>query len=450
MRDRWGGSVTISEARGQLQQQQPPPQPPSVSVPAYLPTSGWSGGPSPFGRSEQQAPLSFGALGHQHQQPVVQSQAPAQEQSYVTAQLQQQLAVMWQQLQQLQHEQAQFRGHLHQVQEHLAVSQQQVAEQQQLLSQLQQDLQRAQQQLHLANSSQEQLAAEVQYWHREASSRQVQLQQLQQRHDSNAAELELWHQWGAQQQAESEDAAAAAPAQSFPVSELVAHAYEAGHSPSAAHSHCSSHSVSSIAPSSSYCAPPSPSTAASDSSISGSSAFVAAPVSVGSLSGVSRLGDGVDTAATCSHSSGGSSPLPVPLCGGSTGPFSGGSPVAAHPHSLLSSVGPGLLSSSSIMSSSSSVNHSSNQVSSVGDPRLGFGGLGVFRLLGSGLAAASFGFGGSYAPAAPQVRSMVGFSSVAAAAAQPVQFPERTAGGLDQMPWSRSVGGPGPPCFPAH
>jgi hypothetical protein len=36
-------------------------------------------------------------------------------------------------------------------------------------------------------------------------------------------------------------------------------------------------------------------------------------------------------------------------------------------------------------------------------------------------------------------------SWAAAAADHPVQLPKRAAGGLDQSPWSRSVGGPGPP-----
>jgi hypothetical protein len=83
------------------------------------------------------------------------------------------------------------------------------------------------------------------------------------------------------------------------------------------------------------------------------------------------------------------------------------------------------------------------------------GGSGDFALVPSPsvscLALASGGFSGAfvfggYASAAPQVRSRVGLPfSAAAAAAQPVQLPERTAGGLDQVPWSRSVGGPGPP-----
>lgn len=115
---------------------------------------------------------------------------------------------------------------------------------QQQLTQLQQDLQRAQQQLQqqqllqLAESRQEQLAAEVNFWHRKACGQQSHLQQLRQQPESMASELELWQQRNAeqqlakQQQSDSVAAGTAAPAQ-----ELVASAGGPEHTQSAVPSH---------------------------------------------------------------------------------------------------------------------------------------------------------------------------------------------------------------------
>lgn len=50
-----------------------------------------------------------------------------------------------------------------------------------------------------------------------------------------------------------------------------------------------------------------------------------------------------------------------------------------------------------------------------------------------------------YQPVSLQAGSPVRFGSFAAAADQPVRLPERAAGGLVRVPWSKSVGGPGPP-----
>lgn len=92
---------------------------------------------------------------------------------------------------------------------------------------------------------------------------------------------------------------------------------------------------------------------------------------------------------------------------------------------------------------SSVVGRSSSVVSSAGAYDGGGEFSGSPRLCGVRVLSCGPWFGG-YVPAASQA----GFTpAAAAAAAQPVQSLERTAGGLDQVSWSRSVGGPGPPCY---
>jgi hypothetical protein len=293
---------------------------------------------------------------------------------------------------------------------------------------LQQDLQCAQRQLQQAADVQEQLAAELHLWHGKAGSSQAELLRVQQQRDSIAAELQLWQQWGdqqqqleAQQQFASVDGATAAWVASPSPQELSAVAGEPEYSP---------------------CAPPSPyatpgsgvsslvSAALHVSSSGRSSPLSAAPS--GSFGISSRVDSGsFAVGSDSSFGSSCSSPVSAALSGGSSSYCWQDTPGDSH-------------------ASSSRLVHRSCVVSSVYDPAGGVGDVSVVRFPSVSWPVPSLGgvsggvVLGGCAPAAPQVRSRVPLAS-SAAAAQQVQLPERTAGGLDQVPWSKSVGGPGPP-----
>ena len=356
---------------------------------------------SQFEQLEQQLQSSQQQLQHAQQQAQQQQLQHVQREHLQRQEEQDQCVQLQSQVIQLQSQLARAQRDSHQQQSHmqdqLVVAQQQHQRQ---YAVLQQDLWLSQQQLQLATDVQDQLAAELHFWHGKAGSSQAELLLARPQRDSMAAELQLWRQWGAQQQALEEqqqfDSVEAAAWVSSPSpQELAAAICEPGYSPYAPATPCASRS-SDAAPSSSSSS--SPVSAALNFNSSGCSTWSgAAPLGNPLASSIAR-----DSGSFAVSAAGGSiwfDSGSFAVSGGGTGDAIGSVP----PSPLVSWLAPS------------------------------FGGF-----------SGGFVFGG-YAPAAPQVRSRVGFASSAAAAAQPVQLPERTAGGLDQVPWSKSFGGPGPP-----